>query len=1163
MSKVVLKISFKHPNMKSTSQKNVAHIKYIATRPGADKTLTENDLVKELEEGISENKESEINESDNDLYAKYIDERPNSHGLFGEDGAEDLNYIQEEIKNHESFVWRGIISLKEEDATELGFLSKSKWQDTLRTKVPDIAYSMGISPSNLKWVGAVHMEKGHPHAHIMFWEKEPKKINGVISKNTLNAIRKDLVDDIFEEQRLNLLLEKNTMRDVIQDLAKGDVSKANKLQKEFERTNSYSDEIKIIDINSNLKEITPRLYPEEEKELSKMINELSSKLPGKGRAMLKFMSPEIKEEIRNIADYILKQPEFEKHLSKNLKATEELTKLYTTNKKDIEKARENAYNDIRDRISQIILKGTVSFNKIDYFKVNDELAKSATDFLINNSGRLRIELEHQKVIEELSRKLASNGFETKDIKNGLLDYKQQHNLLVTDEKINFLATHYGYKDELSERLNYKKINEVISNSKLLGKNEDDAYTHAGRYFKSQAMELKSNLDSMVSKGLLKNSKNGFALSKDGIEELLKTKDLNQLEKEIFKDIESTDGKVTFENLIKNQDIFSLLNKGDKDLFKMGKFDLKVREYFKDDNQLSFEELEKQIYEKYKKDNKIDFSKADQEIDIIKKRIEKLLYYGYVSYDKDSKLFSFEKEYDSYFKKNEDENRYEYTTEAKEILKIPNKLEFTNYDAKITLGYIDKAEGSLTDDELKNIIYAETKNQKAEELYKEYSKILKDDNAQTYIKTTDDSKLVATEEGKELGKTINYLNKYIKKDMDIESLEKLMSNDLVLKKEVDSQIKSGLLIKENNKILVNPYFKSVNGLLYQIYKENGEINKKELRQILEKNVPNYQAKRQYESIQYRLEEFKKQGYISGDETSYSITAKGKEKKEDILVPQRVNLREKIDYLKDLGLIKGSYENGFEKTAKYENYMRSVALSKELNIVREGKIPKYLEKIIENSNGLIDVQKIEKELLANVRKSEYKADYEKIDVSYGEIRNSLKIDDMQTKTLSNMSITMLNSGLEPLTVKETIKNWNTITKSNIPEDKIDEIVERNNDILKENALWEKTTVINPKDFKEMFKSLGALEEDTPKWIYQGKDWTEFEKQSFQNRLGLSMVNNIWKSAFSELERQNIQANAQAQMMKKQADKQLGMNKQAMKEMSRKNKASTLYQDEELER
>ena len=89
MSKVVLKISFKHPNMKSTSQKNVAHIKYIATRPGADKTLTENDLVKELEEGISENKESEINESDNDLYAKYIDERPNSHGLFGEDGAEE------------------------------------------------------------------------------------------------------------------------------------------------------------------------------------------------------------------------------------------------------------------------------------------------------------------------------------------------------------------------------------------------------------------------------------------------------------------------------------------------------------------------------------------------------------------------------------------------------------------------------------------------------------------------------------------------------------------------------------------------------------------------------------------------------------------------------------------------------------------------------------------------------------------------------------------------------------------------------------------------------------------------------------------------------------------------------------------------------------------
>ena len=53
-------------------------------------------------------------------------------------------------------------------------------------------------------------------------------------------------------------MKKNTMKDNKQELTKGDVSKANKLQKEFERTNSYSDEIKIIDINIGNKTISDK-----------------------------------------------------------------------------------------------------------------------------------------------------------------------------------------------------------------------------------------------------------------------------------------------------------------------------------------------------------------------------------------------------------------------------------------------------------------------------------------------------------------------------------------------------------------------------------------------------------------------------------------------------------------------------------------------------------------------------------------------------------------------------------------------------------------------------------------------------------------------------------------------------------------------------------------
>ena len=106
MSRVIFKMTFKHPNFKDSTAKNAAHVNYIATRSGVDKSVTESDLNKELEKGI------EKIPSDDEVYLKYIDERPRSHGLFGAEGIEDLDSIRKEISECESFVWRGIISLR-------------------------------------------------------------------------------------------------------------------------------------------------------------------------------------------------------------------------------------------------------------------------------------------------------------------------------------------------------------------------------------------------------------------------------------------------------------------------------------------------------------------------------------------------------------------------------------------------------------------------------------------------------------------------------------------------------------------------------------------------------------------------------------------------------------------------------------------------------------------------------------------------------------------------------------------------------------------------------------------------------------------------------------------------------------------------------------------
>ncbi|MCE0553155.1 hypothetical protein LQK80_00735 [Bacillus thuringiensis] len=50
-----------------------------------------------------------------------------------------LKDVQKELREHDGVVWRMILSLKEEDALNLGFTEKRKWEDLLRSTVPDAA----------------------------------------------------------------------------------------------------------------------------------------------------------------------------------------------------------------------------------------------------------------------------------------------------------------------------------------------------------------------------------------------------------------------------------------------------------------------------------------------------------------------------------------------------------------------------------------------------------------------------------------------------------------------------------------------------------------------------------------------------------------------------------------------------------------------------------------------------------------------------------------------------------------------------------------------------------------------------------------------------------------------------------------------------------------
>jgi hypothetical protein len=189
-----------------------------------------------------------------------------------------------------------------------------------------------------------------------------------------------------------------------------------------------------------------------------------------------------------------------------------------------------------------------------------------------------------------------------------------------------------------------------------------------------------------------------------------------------------------------------------------------------------------------------------------------------------------------------------------------------------------------------------------------------------------------------------------------------------------------------------------------------------------------------------------------------------------------------------------------------------------------------------------------------------EYEAIKTDYQSVRANSGIPDTISKTISNLSKTLLVSGLDLEETKEIIQQWNVRSHSNIDPEGIDKLINKAHSTVAENALWGKTTVISSKDWKAMFGSLGVKEKDLPKWIYKGENW-----KSLNHGVGLaSIINDISKSAWRELEIERTKSAAQAEMIKKQLAKQLGtQSKEAMKEQSKINKdRSSMYRDNELE-
>lgn len=342
-SPFVMKVAFYQPSKKNKAR-NIAHIHYIATRPGAD--------MGEINIGDS----LDIDPGTAAGHAKYMGERPGSFGLFGpQDSVPSLKDVQDELKNHDGIVWRMVLSLKEEDAVKIGFTNRESWENILRVTIPEAANKMGIDESNLKWVAAFHQAQGHPHVHLVIWEKVPSRKRGVLSKGERKDIRKIFIREIYAEERLAITTEKSAIRDLIRKIAQKDIMD---LVKDIQKA-----KLEVRVFTGQEPGLAPFLDTQASEELIKQLKELSGMMPGHGRAALKYMPPEVKDKAREIADWLLRQPGFLQSTERYKELAKQLAGHYTQRPENLDSASERAYKDIRDRVAQVVLKGAAVINR--------------------------------------------------------------------------------------------------------------------------------------------------------------------------------------------------------------------------------------------------------------------------------------------------------------------------------------------------------------------------------------------------------------------------------------------------------------------------------------------------------------------------------------------------------------------------------------------------------------------------------------------------------------------------------------------------------------------------------------------------------------------------------------------------------------------------------
>ncbi|MBP3673472.1 MAG: hypothetical protein J6J18_06555 [Oscillospiraceae bacterium] len=313
-STVIYKQRYKSIREKDAAGYNVAHLQYIATRPG---------VVKNAECGF---------------------------GLWGRLPGDGSPHIQTDLEQAKALIreasrtrtlYRGLVSVGQKDAEQFDLYNRTNWEQLVNNHMKDIAKQMDIQPEDLRWCASMHMKKHHPHVHLIFWDagKDPRQeyIPKEVFDTKMEQIRAAFSGDLHHEEIREL---QQGQRELSKDLSRA-------IQSVIQDTNPA----KGMDLDK-LEDSAAQ------EELAGQFAGLLRTMPQRGSLRFQYLPPEYKEQVLKLVRSCMEVPELARELSKFEQSTLEISRLYANSKETaadaLQTAREKLEHELANCVTAVL-----------------------------------------------------------------------------------------------------------------------------------------------------------------------------------------------------------------------------------------------------------------------------------------------------------------------------------------------------------------------------------------------------------------------------------------------------------------------------------------------------------------------------------------------------------------------------------------------------------------------------------------------------------------------------------------------------------------------------------------------------------------------------------------------------------------------------------------